>query len=131
MCGSLELMRKRLEFHSQSNLSGPISTHARDLPETRVEHACLNPTKGMAVEGIEQFNPELSFHALAHPEGFAQADVFVAAPRIANVEREGGDAEHERFVIHDNALCHITMPSRARRDIRHLELLRIKIRIQR
>src|SRR5262245_38714586 len=85
----------------------------------------------MAVEGIEQFYPELCFHALAHPEGFAQADVFVAAPKVTDVEREGGGAERERFVVHNHALCHITMPSRARREIRNLELIRIKTRIQR
>lgn len=88
----LRYSRKRLEFHPQSYLSGAIATYARDLPETRVEHACLNPTKGMAVEGVEQFYPELCFHALAHPEGLAQADVFVAAPKVANFERECGGA---------------------------------------
>src|SRR5262245_11487894 len=121
----------RLEFHPQSYLSSAIATHARDLPVTRVENACHNPTKGMAVEGIEQFYPELCFHTLAHPEGFAQSDVFVAAPKVADVEREGGGAERERFVINDHARCYITMPSRARRDIRYLESVRIKTRIQR
>src|SRR5262245_26658845 len=91
----------RLEIQPQSYLPCAVSADAGHLTEARAKHAGVNAAEGMAVEGVEQVDAELRLHALAHAEGFTQTDVFVAPPRIADVEREGRRAEREGFMIND------------------------------